>query len=69
MWSDNETDKDFLGYKVHADLLKEVVLDPYLMRIIPRLSVRYVLVSRRFTHTILGSSICFQMGAWVKHAC
>ena len=35
----------------------------------PRLSVRYVLVSRRFTHTILGSSICFQMGAWVKHAC
>lgn len=28
MWSDNETNKDFLGFQVHAFLLKEVVLDP-----------------------------------------
>lgn len=33
MWSDNETDKDFLGYKVHADLLKDVVLDPTMLPI------------------------------------
>lgn len=25
MWSDKETDRDFLGYQVHADLLKNVV--------------------------------------------
>ncbi len=33
MWSDNETNKDFLGYQVHADLLKEVVLDPTMLPI------------------------------------
>lgn len=27
MWSDNETKQDLLGFKVHADLVKEVVLD------------------------------------------
>lgn len=27
MWSDNETGEDLLGYKVHASLLKEVILD------------------------------------------
>lgn len=27
MWSDNETKQDLLGYQVHADLLKEVVLE------------------------------------------
>ena len=27
MWADNETNEDLLGYQVHADLLKEVVLD------------------------------------------
>lgn len=27
MWSDNETREDLLGYKVHASLLKEVILD------------------------------------------
>ena len=25
MWSDNETNKDFLGFKVHADLIKSVI--------------------------------------------
>ena len=25
MWSDKETDRDFLGYQVHADLLRNVV--------------------------------------------
>lgn len=25
MWSDNETDKDLLGFKVHADLIKSVI--------------------------------------------
>lgn len=28
MWSDKETDRDFLGYQVHADLLKNVVCNP-----------------------------------------
>lgn len=27
MWSDNETTQDLLGYQVHADLLKKLVLD------------------------------------------
>lgn len=27
MWSDNETGEDLLGYKVHASLLKDVILD------------------------------------------
>ncbi len=25
MWSDNETDKDLLGFKVHSDLIKGVI--------------------------------------------
>lgn len=33
MWSDNETKQDLLGYQVHADLLKEVVLDPSMLPI------------------------------------
>lgn len=33
MWSDNETKDDLLGYQVHADLLKEVVLDPSMLPI------------------------------------
>ena len=27
MWSDNETTEDFLGFKVHADLLIDVIQD------------------------------------------
>ena len=27
MWSDNETSEDLLGFKVHADLIKKVVLN------------------------------------------
>ena len=27
MWSDNETDKDLLGFKVHADLIKSVIMN------------------------------------------
>ena len=26
MWSDNETTQDLLGYQVHADLLKKIIL-------------------------------------------
>lgn len=26
MWSDNETTQDLLGFQVHADLLKKIVL-------------------------------------------
>lgn len=33
MWSDNETKDDLLGYQVHADLLKEIVLDPAMLPI------------------------------------
>ena len=31
MWSDNETTEDFLGFKVHAELLKSVILDKSLL--------------------------------------
>lgn len=27
MWSDNETAQDLLGYQVHADLLKKIILN------------------------------------------
>lgn len=33
MWADNETNEDLLGYQVHADLLKGVVLDPTMLPI------------------------------------
>ena len=33
MWADNETNEDLLGYQVHADLLKEVVLDSTMLPI------------------------------------
>lgn len=33
MWSDNETKIDLLGYQVHAELLKDVVLDPAMLPI------------------------------------
>ena len=26
MWTDNETNQDLLGYQVHADLLKKIIL-------------------------------------------
>lgn len=28
MWSDNETPDDLVGFKVHADLLREMIMDP-----------------------------------------
>lgn len=28
MWADNETTQDLLGYQVHADLLKKIILPP-----------------------------------------
>lgn len=31
MWADNETDKDFLGFQVHADLIRELVTDPSML--------------------------------------
>jgi len=31
MWSDNETDVDLLGFRVHSQLIKSVVLDPGLL--------------------------------------
>jgi pantothenate kinase-related protein Tda10 len=34
MWSDNETDVDLLGFRVHADLIREVVTDPNLLPIV-----------------------------------
>lgn len=33
MWSDNETTQDLLGYQVHADLLKRLVLDDSMLPI------------------------------------
>jgi hypothetical protein len=27
MWTDNTTDKDFLGFDVHLNLIKEIVKD------------------------------------------
>ena len=33
MWSDNETTEDLLGFKVHADLIAEVINDPDLLPI------------------------------------
>lgn len=28
MWSDNETPDDLVGFRVHADLLRELIVDP-----------------------------------------
>ena len=33
MWADNETNEDFLGFQVHADLIKSLVLDGNLLPI------------------------------------
>ena len=33
MWSDNETTQDLLGYQVHADLLKKIILDDAMLPI------------------------------------
>lgn len=33
MWSDNETTQDLLGYKVHADLLKNIILNDKMLPI------------------------------------
>jgi hypothetical protein len=31
MWADNETFEDLLGFQVHADLIRSVVLNPKLL--------------------------------------
>ena len=33
MWSDNETTQDLLGYQVHADLLKKIILNDAMLPI------------------------------------
>ncbi len=33
MWHDNETDKDLLGFNVHAELLKDIVIDKKMLPI------------------------------------
>jgi predicted KAP-like P-loop ATPase len=34
MWSDNETAADLLGFKVHADLIREVITTPELLPVV-----------------------------------
>ena len=34
MWSDNETNVDLLGFKVHSDLIKDVVTDPTVLPVV-----------------------------------
>lgn len=34
MWSDNETSHDLLGFKVHSDLIRDVVTDPDLLPVV-----------------------------------
>ncbi len=34
MWADNETTSDLLGFKVHSDLIRSVVLDAELLPIV-----------------------------------
>ena len=36
MWSDNETTQDLLGYQVHADLLRKIILNDAMRRILLR---------------------------------
>jgi KAP family P-loop domain len=31
MWADNETDEDLLGFEIHANLLKSIVVDPAML--------------------------------------
>lgn len=31
MWSDNETSDDFFGFRVHADLIRELIMDPMVL--------------------------------------
>ena len=31
MWTDNETSLDLLGFRVHADLIRSVVMNPNLL--------------------------------------
>ena len=31
MWSDNETAEDLLGFRLHSDLVREIVTDPALL--------------------------------------
>ena len=33
MWHDNETDKDLLGFNVHAELIKDIVIDKKMLPI------------------------------------
>ena len=33
MWHDNETDKDLLGFDIHAELIKDIVIDPQMLPI------------------------------------
>jgi hypothetical protein len=33
MWHDNETDKDLLGFGIHAELIKDIVIDPQMLPI------------------------------------
>lgn len=33
MWSDNETTQDLLGYQVHADLLRKIILNDAMLPI------------------------------------
>jgi len=34
MWSDNETTTDLIGFKVHANLVREVVTDPNILPVV-----------------------------------
>jgi len=31
MWSDNETDKDLLGFSIHASLLRSIITNPEML--------------------------------------
>ena len=33
MWSDNETTEDLLGFQVHADLIRSIVINPDMLPI------------------------------------
>ena len=60
MWSDNETTQDLLGYQVHADLLKKIILNDAMLPISIGVFGKLGIWKKQFD--VIASAVIARMG-------
>jgi predicted KAP-like P-loop ATPase len=73
MWTDNETTTDLLGFKVHADLIRNVVTDQNLLPVVLGVfgdwgggkSSIMQMIQKDLEHEEYNEVVCLYFNGWV----